>query len=153
MREDLISHEHLNSDRLSSDIKLWTNENSYNCNTLEDHWYTGIPYHWTNYNGTTLADAITQWSSSGNPEPICIIWTHCTTTGTTSTVGYHLNHTGRCYPPSGVPVAIPWYCKTPERPLACRWNHTGYQQIFRQWYSSVHWGLSSRHTGLPLDYN
>ena len=30
-------------------------------------------------------------------------------------------------------------------------EQTGYQQFFLQLHPSVHWGLSSRHTGLPLD--
>ena len=42
------------------------------------------------------------------------------------------------------------------RPLEDHWGHSGnigYQYLFRQWYSSVRWGLSSRHTGLPLDFH
>ena len=90
-----------------------------------------LGYHWTNHigrplepqlnwdaTGTTLADASTQWCSSGDPGLICIIGTHWNTTG---------------------------------RPLEAHGKHTGYQQFFHQWHSSVHWGLSSRHTGLPLD--
>ena len=56
-------------------------------------------YHWTNYTGTTLAYAVTQRSSSDNPEVFCIIGTHWKTTGTTSTLGYHWNHTDWCYHP------------------------------------------------------
>ena len=91
--------------------------------TLGYHWtdHTGRPLepqvHW-DATGTTLADASTQWCSSGDPVLICIIGTHWKTTG---------------------------------KPLEDHWKHTGYQQIFLQWHSSVHWGLSSRHTGLPLD--
>ena len=66
--------------------------------------HTGRPLepqvHW-DATGTTLADASTQWYTSGSP------------------VGAH-------------------------------WIHIGHQQFFLQWHSSVHWGLSSRHTGLPL---
>ena len=42
-----------------------------------------LGYHWTNYTGTTLADASTQWCPGGNPVLICIIWTHWKTTGNT----------------------------------------------------------------------
>ena len=41
--------------------------------------------------------------------------------------------------------------KTTGRPLEDHWKHTGYQQFFLQWHSSVHCDLSSRHTGLSLD--
>ena len=47
--------------------------------------------HWTDY-----TDAITQWCPSGNPVLMCIIGTHWKTTGATSTLGYHWNHTGWC---------------------------------------------------------
>ena len=62
------------------------------------HWKTTgtLGCHWTDYIGTTLADAITQWSSSGNPELICSIGTHWETTGSTSVMGCHWNHTGWC---------------------------------------------------------
>ena len=63
--------------------------------------------HWTDYTGTTLADVPTQRSFRDNSGPICIIWTRCKTTGTTSTLGCHWKHSGWCnLPPSGVPVAI-----------------------------------------------
>ena len=52
--------------------------------------------HRTDCTGTTLADAIAQWSTSGNPVLICITGTHWNTTGTTSTLGCHWNHTGWC---------------------------------------------------------
>ena len=52
--------------------------------------------HWTDCTWTTLADAIAQWSSSGNPWSICIIGTHWKTTGATSTLGCHWNHNGWC---------------------------------------------------------
>ena len=66
-----------------------------------------LGYHWTNHTGrplelqvhwdatgTTLADASTQWCSSGDPVLICIIGTHWKTTGATSTLECHWNHTG-----------------------------------------------------------
>ena len=46
--------------------------------------------------GTTLVDASTQWCPNGNPVLICIIGTHWKTTGATSTLGCHWNHTGWC---------------------------------------------------------
>ena len=67
--------------------------------TLGYHWtdHTGRPLepqvHW-DATGTTLADASTQWCSSGDPVLICIIGTHRKTTGATNTLGYHWNHTG-----------------------------------------------------------
>ena len=94
--------------------------------TLGYHWtdHTGRPLepqvHW-DATGTTLADASTQWCSSGDPVLICIIGTHWETTG--KPLEDNWKHTG----------------------------NTGYQQFFLQWHSSVHWGLSSRHTGLPLE--
>ena len=36
--------------------------------------------------------------------------------------------------------------KATGRPLEAHWKHTGYQQFLLQWHSSVHWGISSRHT-------
>ena len=61
--------------------------------------HTGRPLepqvHW-GATGTTLADASTQWCSSGDPVLICIIGTHWKTTGATSTLGWHWNHTGWC---------------------------------------------------------
>ena len=54
--------------------------------TLVYHWtdHTGRPLepqvHW-DATGTTLADASTQWCSSGDPVLICIIGTHWKTTG------------------------------------------------------------------------
>ena len=56
--------------------------------TLGNHWtdHTGRPLepqvHW-DATGTTLADASTQWCSSGDPVLICIIGTHWKTTGST----------------------------------------------------------------------
>ena len=69
--------------------------------TLGYHWtdHTGRPLepqvHW-DATGTTLADTSTQWCSSGDPVLICIIGTHWKTTGATSTLGCHWNHTGWC---------------------------------------------------------
>ena len=40
-----------------------------------------LGYHWTDYTGTTLADASNQWCPSGDPVLICIIGTHWKTTG------------------------------------------------------------------------
>ena len=62
--------------------------------------------------------------------------------------------TKRC--PSSDPVLICTFTirahwKATGRPLKAHWEHTGYQQLFLQWHSSVYWGLRSRHTGLPLD--
>ena len=58
-----------------------------------------LGYHRTDYTGATLADAITQWSSSGNTDSeliTCITGTHWKTTGATSTLGCHWNYTGWC---------------------------------------------------------
>ena len=69
--------------------------------TLGYHWtdHTGRPLepqvHW-DATGTTLADASTQWCSSGDPVLMCIIGTHWKTTGATSTLGCHWNYTGWC---------------------------------------------------------
>ena len=69
--------------------------------TLRYHWtdHTGRPpepkVHW-DATGTTLPDARTQWCSSGDPVLICIIGTHWKTTGATSTLGCHWNHTDWC---------------------------------------------------------
>ena len=51
---------------------------------------------WPDQMTTTPADASTQWCSSGDPVLICIIGTHRKTTGATSTLGCHWNHTGWC---------------------------------------------------------
>ena len=68
-----------------------------------------LGYHWADHTrrslepqvhwdatGTTLADASTQWCFSGDPVLICILGTHWKTTGATSKLGCHWNHTGRC---------------------------------------------------------
>ena len=65
--------------------------------TLEYHWTdrTGRPLepqvHW-DATGTTLADASTQWCSSGDPVLICIIGTHWKTTW--KPLEDHWKHTG-----------------------------------------------------------
>ena len=65
--------------------------------TLGYHWtdHTGRPLepqvHW-DATGTTLADASTQWCSSGDPVLICIIGTHWKTTG--KPLEDHWKHTG-----------------------------------------------------------
>ena len=48
-----------------------------------------LGYHWPGCTGTTLADAIAQWTSSSNPVLICIIVSHRKSTGATGTLGYH----------------------------------------------------------------
>ena len=136
--------------------------------TLGYHWtdHTGRPLepqvHW-DATGTTLADATTQWCSSGDPELICILGTHWKTTGATITLGCHWKHTGWCKHPvvsqwrfsvnlhNWNTLEDPW--KATGRLLEAHWKHTRNQQLFLQWHSSVHWGLSFRHTGLPLDYH
>ena len=75
------------------------------------HWKTTgtLWYHWTGYTGITMARAVTQWSSSDNPELICIIGAHWRTSGTTSTLRCHWNHTG-C-------AITPWISS--DNPLTC----------------------------------
>ena len=112
--------------------------------TLEYHWtdHTGRPLepelHWV-ATGTTLADASTQWCSSGDPVLICIIGTHWKTTGATSTLGCHWNHTGWCVHP----VVSQWrssvnlhnwntledHWKATGRPLEDHWKHTGISPV------------------------
>ena len=102
------------------------------------HWtdHTGRPLepqvHW-DATGTTLADASTQWCSSGDPVLICIIGTHWKTTGAISTLGCHWNHTGWCQQP----VVSQWrssvnlhnwntledHWKATGRPLEAHWKH------------------------------
>ena len=92
-----------------------------------------LRYHWTDHTGrplepqvhrdatwTKLADASTQWCPSDDPVLMCIIGTHWKTTGK---------------PQEG-------HWKTTRSTLATN-------IFFLQWHSSVHWGLSSRHDGLP----
>ena len=125
-----------------------------------------LRYHWTYYTGTTSADAITQWSFSGNPVVICIIGTPWKTTRPIGTLRCQWNHTGWCqhlvvsqWQPS---VNLQnWntledYWKTAGRPLGAHWKDTGYQLFSSRWHVSVHWGLIFRHwiaTGLPLNYH
>ena len=54
--------------------------------------------------------------------------------------------------PSGKPVLI-CIIGTQWRTTGSTLENTGYQQFFLQWHSSTHWGLNSRHTGLPLNYH
>ena len=90
--------------------------------TLEYHWtdHTGRPLeaqvHW-DATGTTLADASTQWCSTGDPVLICIIGTHWKTTGATST---QWHSTQWCS--TGDPVLI-W--EHTGRPLESHWKHSG----------------------------
>ena len=110
--------------------------------TLGYHWtdHTGRPLkpqvHW-DASGATLANASTQWCSSGDPVLIYIIGTHWKTTGAISTLGCHWNHTGWCQHP----VVSQWrssvnlhnwntledHWKATGRPLEAHWKHTGYQ--------------------------
>ena len=112
--------------------------------TLGYHWTdrTGRPLepqvHW-DATGTTLADASTQWCSSGDPVLICIIGTHWKTTGATSTLGCHWNHTGWCLHP----VVFQWrssvnlhywntledHWKATGKPLEDHWKHTGISPV------------------------
>ena len=87
-----------------------------------------LGYHWTENTGRPLE---VHWDATG------------TTLADASTQ----------WCPSGDPVLIyiiGTHWKTTVKPLEDHWKHTGNQQFFLQWHSSVHWGLSSRHTGLPL---
>ena len=104
--------------------------------TLGYHWtdYTGRPLepqvHW-DATGTTLADASTQWCSSGDPVLIYIIGTRWKTTGATSTLGCHWNHLADAstqWCPSGDPVLIciiGTHWRTTGTPLEHHWNTTG----------------------------
>ena len=101
--------------------------------TLGYHWTdrTGRPLepqvHW-DATGTTLADASTQWCSSGNPVLICIIGTHWKTTGATSTLGCHWNHTGWCLHP----VVSQWRSSVNLHnwnTLEDHWKHTGISPV------------------------
>ena len=90
-----------------------------------------LGYHWTDHTGRPLEPQV-HWDATG------------TTLADASTQ----------WCPSGDPVLIciiGTHWNTPGRPLEAHWKHTGYQQFFLHWHSSVHWGLSSRHTGLPLE--
>ena len=41
--------------------------------------------------------------------------------------------------------------QTPKVGQCGHWKDTVYHKLSLQWHSSVHWGLSSRHSGLPLN--
>ena len=112
--------------------------------TLGYHWTdrTGRPLepqvHW-DATGTTLADASTQWCSSGDPVLICIIGTHWKTTGATNTLGCHWNHIGWCLHP----VVFQWrssvnlhnwntledHWKATGKPLEDHCKHTGISPV------------------------
>ena len=90
-----------------------------------------LGYHWPDYTGTSLADAITQLCPSSNPVLICIIGNierplepqkHLGATGTTLANA----STRRCSSGNPVPICIigtRW--KTTWRPLEYHWKHTG----------------------------
>ena len=105
-------------------------------------------YHWTDrtgrllepqvhwdVSGTTLADASTQWCSSGDPVLICIIGTHWKTTGRPLEPQVHWDTTGKTladamtqWCPSGDPVLIciiGTHWKTTGKPLEDHWKTTG----------------------------
>ena len=89
-----------------------------------------LGYHWTDHTGrplepqvhrdatgTTLADASTQWCSSGDPALICIIGTHWKTTR--KPLEDHWKHIGyQQFFSSGIPVYT-------GLPLDCHWKTTG----------------------------
>ena len=90
-----------------------------------------LGYRWTDHTGRALEPQV-HWDATG------------TTLADASTQ----------WCPSGDPVLlciIGTHWKTTGSTLEDHWKHTGYQQLLLQWHSSVHWGLSSRHTGLPLE--
>ena len=90
-----------------------------------------LGYHWTDYTGRPLEPHV-----------------HRDATGTT------LADASTQWYPSGDPVLIciiGTHWKTTEKPLEDHWKTTGSTLAFLQWHSSVHCGLSSRHTGLPLE--
>ena len=94
---------------------------------LEDHWshkYTGMPLepHWL------------MLAPSGDPVLICIIGTHWRTTGATSTLGCHWNHTGWCL----YPVVSQWRSSVNLHNwniLEDHWKATG-RQLDAHWYFS-----------------
>ena len=134
--------------------------------TLGYHWAdrTGRPLepqvHW-DATGTTLADASTQWCSSGDPVLICMIGTHWKTTGFTSTLGCHWNHTGWCLHP----VVSQWrsivnlhnwstledHWKATGRPLEDHWKHTGISPVAFQCTLGSKFETHWIATGLPLE--
>ena len=106
--------------------------------------------------GTKLADASTQWCPSGNPVLICIIGTHWKTTGATSTLECHWNHTAWCYHP----VMSQWQSSVTLHnwnTLEDHWKATG-RTLETYWLPAILspvaiqcWGLNFRHTRWPLD--
>ena len=108
----------------------------YSVSTLGYHWtdHTGRPLepqvHW-DATGTTLADTSTEWCSSDDPVLICIIGTHWKTTGATSTLACHWNHTGGW---SSVNLhnwnTLEDHWKATGRPLEAQWKHTGNNNSF-----------------------
>ena len=134
--------------------------------TLGYHWTdrTGRPLepqvHW-DATGTALADASTQWCSSGDPVLICIIGTHWKTTGATSTLGCHWNHTGWCLHP----VVFQWRSsvnlhnwntleddwKATGKPLEDHWKHTGISPVAFQCTLGSKFQAHWIATGLPLE--
>ena len=84
-----------NNSRHTNCIHMWFDAGKWHdLLTSKPEVVSTLGYHWADYTGTTQADAISRWSSSGNPELICIIVTHWKTTGATGTLGCHWNHTG-----------------------------------------------------------
>ena len=80
-----------------------------------------LGYHWAHYTGTTLAAAIIQWSSSGNPEN-----SHKYTG--VRLVGITLADASIQWCPSGDPLficIIGTHWKTTGRSLKDHWKHTG----------------------------
>ena len=130
------------------------------------HWTdrTGRPLepqvHW-DATGTTLADASTQWRSSGDPVLICIIGTHWKTTGATSTLGCHWSHTGWCLHSvvskwrSSVNLhnwnTLEGHWKATGRPLEDHWKHTGISPVAFQCTLGSKFQAHWIATGLPLE--
>ena len=89
--------------------------------TSKPNYVSTLGYHWTDHTGRPLE-----------------LQVHWDATGTT------LADASTQWCPSCDPVLIciiGTYWKTTGRPLEAHWKHTGYQQFFLQWHSSVHWGL------------
>ena len=120
--------------------------------------YTGIPLDrlHRNHPGWCYRPVVFQWQSSVNLNiwnKLEYNWSH-----RYIAIGATLDGAYTQWYPSGNPVLIciigtHWITTGTWSPLDAHWKHTGYQQFFLRWYSSVHWGLSSRHTGLPLNYH
>ena len=90
-----------------------------------------LGYHWTDHTGRPLESHV-HWDATGTTlADASTQWWPSVNLHNWNTLEDHWKATGR--------------------PLDPQWNHTGYQQFFLQWHSSVHWRLSSRYTGLPLD--